>query len=326
MKKLVSLILAALCVLTPALAAGSGTTVHTQLWDGHVWVDGTKSDFVDSQGKWAFLLSYNGTVYIPLRTAGDWMGATVDWDQKTQTVRMTTGGEPQVFFNYDGPAPTQAELAKYDGWRANGVDIALRPDLTVQVDGVVQSFTNVKGAPVYPVVFEGITYLPVRSIGELCGKEVTWIPASQQTSRERVVLHDPVTAAQKAEYKAYLDRERELVEQLRQQVDAVVEAGKLSDAKGLELLRAVQTTAAAMAAVPAPSITYFDEGVRCIQSGAKQMKQQFVDGFIGDVTGGTRSFAKLKTDGAMDIILDEWAGNMAGNLANAQEWLDALEG
>ena len=59
-----------------------------------------------------------------------------------------------------------------------GVDIRIRPDLIVKVDGAVQSFANEKGEAVYPIVFEEMTYLPVRSIGGPCGKEVTWIAYS----------------------------------------------------------------------------------------------------------------------------------------------------
>ena len=52
------------------------------------------------------------------------------------------------------------------------------PDLIVKVDGAVQSFCQREGEAVYPIVFEEMTYLPVRSIGGPCGKEVTWIAYS----------------------------------------------------------------------------------------------------------------------------------------------------
>ena len=58
------------------------------------------------------------------------------------------------------------------------MDSRIRPDLIVKVDGAVQSFANEKGEAVYPIVFEEMTYLPVRSIGGPCGKEVTWIAYS----------------------------------------------------------------------------------------------------------------------------------------------------
>ena len=50
----------------------------------------------------------------------------------------------------------------------------LRHDFTIRVDGEKQIFRNADGDRVYPILFEGTTYLPVRAIGELMGKTVYW--------------------------------------------------------------------------------------------------------------------------------------------------------
>ena len=50
----------------------------------------------------------------------------------------------------------------------------LRKDFTIRVDGEKQTFRNADGDKVYPILFEGTTYLPVRAIGELMGKTVYW--------------------------------------------------------------------------------------------------------------------------------------------------------
>ena len=50
----------------------------------------------------------------------------------------------------------------------------LRKDFTIRVDGEKQNFRNADGDKVYPILFEGTTYLPVRAIGELMGKIVYW--------------------------------------------------------------------------------------------------------------------------------------------------------
>ena len=50
----------------------------------------------------------------------------------------------------------------------------LRQDFTIRVDGEKQTFRNANGEKVYPILFEGTTYLPVRAIGELMDKTVYW--------------------------------------------------------------------------------------------------------------------------------------------------------
>lgn len=55
----------------------------------------------------------------------------------------------------------------------------LRPDITVKLDGEAQAFKNAKGETVYPIMYNGTTYLPVRSAGELAGFQVDWDQATQ---------------------------------------------------------------------------------------------------------------------------------------------------
>ncbi len=54
------------------------------------------------------------------------------------------------------------------------VQSELRPDFTVKIDGEVRTFKNANGDVVYPMLYEGTTYLPVRAIGEIMGKTVYW--------------------------------------------------------------------------------------------------------------------------------------------------------
>ncbi|MDO5398606.1 MAG: stalk domain-containing protein [bacterium] len=59
------------------------------------------------------------------------------------------------------------------------VQSEIRPDFTVKVDGKTQTFKNVNGDVVYPMLYDGTTYLPIRAIGELMGKTVYWYEADK---------------------------------------------------------------------------------------------------------------------------------------------------
>lgn len=188
----------ALTLLLPA-AAAEPVTAHVALWRNEIYVDGVFAGFQNEQGRPVdAIFSYNGTVYIPIRTAGAWMGCSVAWDQSAQAIRLTSGGSPAVTPSSELPDSTQEELDQLSAQIRDGVTITIRPDITVYLDGQAQSFTNVKGEPVYPAALDGVTYLPVRNVGEMCGLEVLWTP-----SPEEIHLYAPLTDAQKAELIAY---------------------------------------------------------------------------------------------------------------------------
>ncbi len=50
----------------------------------------------------------------------------------------------------------------------------LSGDIKVYVDKELQTFQDANGETVYPIIYNGTTYLPVRAIGGLMGKEVHW--------------------------------------------------------------------------------------------------------------------------------------------------------
>ncbi len=54
------------------------------------------------------------------------------------------------------------------------IEAELRGDFTIVIDGKTQTFRDVNGKKVDPILYDGTTYLPVRAIGELMDKTVYW--------------------------------------------------------------------------------------------------------------------------------------------------------
>ena len=96
------------------------------------------------------------------------MGKNVNWSQSTLTVSLA-GDRP------NGSVTGTPDSAA----KAQTVQAAIRPDITILVDHVRQTFADANGDTVYPLLYSGSVYLPVRSIGELMDKEVSWNNATR---------------------------------------------------------------------------------------------------------------------------------------------------
>jgi len=54
------------------------------------------------------------------------------------------------------------------------VSVYLKPDITIKVGEHTKSFYDANGEPVFPVIYQGSTYLPVRAISGLMGENIEW--------------------------------------------------------------------------------------------------------------------------------------------------------
>lgn len=150
--------------LFSTVLAASVTTVSATLSpDITVQVDGATRTFFNVNGVQVHPVLYNGTTYLPVRAIGELMNKNVNWDQNTLTVTLSS------------PRTATATTGTRDANpKQQTVQAQLRPDFTIIVDNVTRAFTDANGARVYPLLYQGSTYLPVRAIGELMGKTVSW--------------------------------------------------------------------------------------------------------------------------------------------------------
>ena len=145
------LLAAAWAVMLLAVAAGASASVTAQLRpDFTIIIDGTPRTFYNVSGQ-------------PVRAIGELMGKIVSWNPDTKTVDLSgvrAGGETT---GTPDPAP-----------EVKSVSVERREDFIVTVDGAARTFTDAAGKQVYPLLYNGSTYLPIRAVGELMGKSVAW--------------------------------------------------------------------------------------------------------------------------------------------------------
>ena len=148
----------------PQASAAEITAVTAKLSpDVTVVIDGAVQTFYDVSGKEVHPVAFNGTNYLPVRAIGELMGKNVNWDQSSHTISLSS---PRTAASVKG-SPDGSAAAK-------NISAELRPDFTVIIDGTKRIFKDEQNNTVYPLLNNGTTYLPVRAIGELMGKNVSW--------------------------------------------------------------------------------------------------------------------------------------------------------
>ena len=115
---------------------------------------------------------------------------------------------------------------------ATNVRAQLRPDVTIMVDGAEKTFYTVSGQEAHPLIYNGTTYLPLRAIGELMGKNVNWDESTQTITLAGVRTTGAVSGRPDNN-----TRQRNVNAQLRPEFTIVVD-GKtqtFTDSKGNEI-------------------------------------------------------------------------------------------
>ena len=166
---------ATLAVGSFALPAGAAGVTAQLSPNISIVVDGAARTLYNATGSEVHPIVYNGTTYLPIRAIGELMGKNVNWDQSSLTITLSG--------SRDGSRVSGTP--DKDAKRSN-VSAQIRTDFTVVVDGVTQTFKDVNGDTVYPLLYDGTTYLPVRAIGKLMGKTVSW-----DSSTNTVTLSQP---------------------------------------------------------------------------------------------------------------------------------------
>lgn len=170
-------------------ADASGTAVQKKVMlylkpDLTVELNGARQIFKNVKGETVYPIIYNGTTYLPVRAVSALMKEPIEWDSGSKTVFIgKTLSNPN---KSSAPIPTGAAISasEKDTEKITAAPSLVtgysKPDVLVMYDFVIQSFQDVNGAIVYPVIYNGTTYLPVRAVSNLMNEPIIWDAAAKK--------------------------------------------------------------------------------------------------------------------------------------------------
>lgn len=173
------------CVSTTyAVTPNSGITAQKKVMfylkpDISVELNGVRQVFKDANGQTVYPIVYNGTAYLPIRAVSAVMKEPVEWDSGSKTVyigkTLTYPVKSAAPIPSDSAVPAdESDLAALAGMTPSLVTGYSKSDVLVMYDFEIQTFKDANGMTVYPLNYNGSTYLPVRAISGLMDEPITW--------------------------------------------------------------------------------------------------------------------------------------------------------
>lgn len=170
-KRLTALALAlvmALGLMVQAGAAAPGKEVQAELnYDISVMYNGKFQTLQDAAGDTVYPISYAGTTYLPVRAVSNMLGVEVEWDSSTRTVLLSDPAEGRA-------APKSGHVSIPAASGVKQIKAVMDPGIAVSCNGEAQSMTDAAGNAVYPLSYNGTTYLPVRAVSNMLDVQVRW--------------------------------------------------------------------------------------------------------------------------------------------------------
>ncbi len=167
-----------------AASSGTGTPAQKKVMfylkpDISIELNGSRQVFKDANGKFVSPIVYNGTVYLPIRAISSIMKEPIEWDAGSKTIYIgrtltyPVKSEAQISAQYAGAAD-QNDIASINELPMGMVTGYSKPDIFVMYDFVIQIFKDTNGITIYPLSYNGSTYLPIRAVSRLMNEPITW--------------------------------------------------------------------------------------------------------------------------------------------------------
>lgn len=192
MKLIIRLMCAVLTLTTilsgaPAFAADAGKTAS--IWNERITVEGNQAYCRNEAGKQTFSLSYGGAVYVPLRTAAEWLGKDLTKSGNTFTLSGSKSPVYQEQLSIYETVFGSLSAEEYQSKVKAPVSITVLSDAKLMVDGTAAALTDSTGKPVSLIDWNGTAYLPARTTAELLGMDIKYQQHYKTDEKGKKVPH-----------------------------------------------------------------------------------------------------------------------------------------
>lgn len=292
----------------------SVTTVRAQQWTGDVITNGEYTSFLNEHGRAGILLTYHGTVYMPLRSAGEWLGCTTSWNPQTKTVTFQSGGTPYFRPYQDSEIPplSEEEAQLWDDAYFKGAEIQLCSDIAVSMDGKPLNLVNASGTSVPLLLYRQEVYVPMRSIGTLCGLNVFWRWNGNPQSMGDILIYATPSDTEAEEIRTYVAEGLRLCGELRELLEPALSGTDTSDAWFLAQCNLLYAKMDEFKQLPIPTASCTLEAVRLMERGIHTEIKLTLEGYEIQTRSGQFSFAARRE-------------REPRTLTYLVEWLDIVE-
>ena len=129
--------------------------------------------FYDVNENEVFPISYQGTTYLPVRAISSLLDIPIEWNEKTNSIYLTQGLKDHgaAKEDYESKNKKTNELMK--------ISMLRNEDIKIYYNGEIQTFKDVNGTRVYPLSYNGTTYLPIRAVSNLFNLFIDWESETQ---------------------------------------------------------------------------------------------------------------------------------------------------
>lgn len=152
----------------------------------------TLQEFQNVKGEKVYPITYQGTTYLPIRSISTLFETEIEWDAEENSIYLGQGELDEE---------SAKELEEFVAGTNEEAVALLNEDIKIFFEDEEQTFEDVNGNVVYPLSYNGTTYLPVRAVSGLFDLSIAWDGANNAV----LISDEPIELDEEEEYDEFAD-------------------------------------------------------------------------------------------------------------------------